>query len=88
MTHNGRRKFLLTDRELTALRWAANGLTGEQIAEKTGLSTSAVADTVRRARVALRASNTAHAVALAVAHGYLTRDDLKDLDDEWRGGTW
>lgn len=78
------RNHNLTDHQIVILMHAANGMTGAEIAYKTGMTVSAVADTVRRARVALRAANTVHAVALAVAMGHIRPEDLSDLDGQWR----
>lgn len=62
---------VLTPREIEVLRWIADGLTGPQIAERTGLSRSTVNTHVEHAREKLGARTRTEAVARAVRQGLL-----------------
>lgn len=84
MTRPPRRRRVLTEREEQILFHTANGKTGAETAELVGLSPHSVADSLRSLRSLLRAVNTPHLMALAVARGYLTHNDVEDLDDKWK----
>lgn len=66
----------MTDRERLIMLDTARGFTAPQIAERQGLSLFAVQHTLRVVKEALNASTAAHAVALTMALGYITREDV------------
>ena len=58
---------------------AARGFTAQQIAGRHGVTMNTVNTTLVRGKVALGALNIAHAVALCLAYGeYTTNDVLED----------
>jgi DNA-binding CsgD family transcriptional regulator len=61
----------ITARQLQCLSLAADGLTMDKIAARVYLSTWSVKNELVRVREALRAHNTAHAVAIAVRSGLI-----------------
>lgn len=77
-------KVKLTSRELTTLTHIANGFTARETASKMFVAIDTVHDSLRRSRATLRARNTAHAVAIAMAAGLISWSAIKDRDDEWR----
>jgi DNA-binding CsgD family transcriptional regulator len=65
------RESALSERELHMLRHLANGLTDQEIGDAAGISEFTVKTYLRRLYGKLGARNRAHAVARAVARGYL-----------------
>jgi DNA-binding NarL/FixJ family response regulator len=61
----------LSERELDVLRGVALGLENKQIAARLGLSAETVKEYLSNAMGKLRASNRAHAIALAMERGFL-----------------
>jgi DNA-binding NarL/FixJ family response regulator len=61
----------LTERELEVLRGVAAGLENKQIARRLGLSADTVKEYLSNAMAKLHASNRAHALAIALARGFL-----------------
>jgi DNA-binding NarL/FixJ family response regulator len=61
----------LTERELAVLRGVAAGLENKQIARHLGLSAETVKEYLSNAMGKLHASNRAHALAIALARGFL-----------------
>jgi DNA-binding CsgD family transcriptional regulator len=64
----------LSDVEVEALQYAADGYTSEQTAHRLHISRSAVLDRTQAARVKLGARSTTHAVVLAHQSGQLDFD--------------
>jgi len=64
----------LNQRQRDILRLAALGQTDEVIAQTLGISARTVRWHLQRARRVLQATNTTHAVALAVSRGYINVD--------------
>lgn len=67
-----RPKPKLSEQQLTALTWAAGGVTAEYGARQMRISLTAFNGLLFEARRKLDAANTTHAVALAYQQGYLT----------------
>jgi two-component system NarL family response regulator len=61
----------LSERELDVLRGVALGLENKQIAVRLGLSAETVKEYLSNAMGKLRASNRAHAIAIAMERGFL-----------------
>jgi DNA-binding CsgD family transcriptional regulator len=61
----------LTEDELHALRYAAEGLTGIEASERMGVSQKTGKARLDRARLRLGARNTPHAVAIAMREGLI-----------------
>ncbi|QBZ73526.1 helix-turn-helix DNA binding domain protein [Streptomyces phage Mischief19] len=55
---------------------AARGLTAQQSARQHSVSVNTVNTTLKRAKLALGASNIAHAVALSFLYGEITKGDV------------
>jgi DNA-binding NarL/FixJ family response regulator len=66
----------LTPRQLETLLLAAQGYENKQIAKQFGNSETTATHTFTRVMRKLGASDRAHAVALALYHGILTKEDL------------
>jgi DNA-binding CsgD family transcriptional regulator len=66
-----RPKNALSDRERECLKWTADGLTSEAVAERLALSASAVNFHLSKATRKLGASNKLHATILAVRQGLI-----------------
>lgn len=66
-----RRGKCLSERELDVLRGIAAGLENKQIAQRLGLSPETIKEHLSNAAVTLRASNRAHAIAIAKKRGLL-----------------
>ncbi|MER5350620.1 LuxR C-terminal-related transcriptional regulator [Kitasatospora sp. NPDC002551] len=71
MTLNARPGQLLTEAEIEALHYAAEGLTAAQTARRLGVSRNAILNRTAAARTKLRARSTAHAIVLAYRTGQL-----------------
>lgn len=67
----------LSRQQLHCLRLAAAGHTARQIGTRLWVSPSAVSSSLHRVRVALRARNITHAVALAMQLGLVTAEHLE-----------
>ncbi|WP_438489518.1 LuxR C-terminal-related transcriptional regulator [Streptomyces sp. S186] len=67
----------LTGPQLEALVYAANGLTSSQIAHRIGCTAAAVNLRIRYAAYSLGASSRTHAVALALASGLISADEIR-----------
>lgn len=63
--------------EITVLQLLATGKTQDEIADEISISRDAVKKRVERARVALKARNTLHAVTIAIARGVV---DVWDVE--------
>jgi DNA-binding NarL/FixJ family response regulator len=61
----------LTEREIAVLRGVGAGLSNKQIARQLGLSPETVKEYLSNAMGKLHASNRAHALAIALARGFL-----------------
>ncbi|MET0934751.1 MAG: response regulator transcription factor [Luteibacter sp.] len=61
----------LSERELSVLRGVAAGLENKQIAQRLGISAETVKEHMSRVMAKLHASNRAHALAIALARGFL-----------------
>ena len=61
----------LTPRRVECLQHAAEGYTNDEIAARLGIETESVKSHLQLAYRTLQARSRAHAVTLAVAHGYL-----------------
>ena len=70
----------LSPRERTCLLWAARGKTGAETSIITGISYGTVKSNLDHARYKLNAVNLAQTIAIAMAHGILTPDDLAGRD--------
>ena len=75
----------LTTRERETLRLAANGHTNRAIARAMGLTEDTVKTRMVKLRRKLRATDRAHAVAVALVLGVLTADDITVSPDANRG---
>lgn len=67
---------MMTERERLVMLDTARGLTAQEIADLRDLSLFGVQHTLRRVKQALDARTIAHAVALSMAMGYVTADDV------------
>jgi DNA-binding CsgD family transcriptional regulator len=67
----------LSHRQQQCLRLAAAGLEHRQIAERLHLGYGTVVIHLTKAREALGARNTAHAVGLGIHHGIVTAEHLE-----------
>jgi DNA-binding CsgD family transcriptional regulator len=76
----GGRARAMYDRERLIILDAARGLTAEQSAELRGTTKFSVYDTQRKVKIMLGASTIAHAVALTIAYGYITHDEITGKD--------
>ena len=65
------RRFKLSDREITCLRWIALGKTAQDIAEIEGLSVHTVRSYLRNGMEKLNASTQAQAIAHGIKYGLL-----------------
>lgn len=63
---------------LESLRMAANGLTDKEAAARLGIRPQTVSSRMKAAFVALGANNRTQAVALALAKGLITAEDIVD----------
>lgn len=68
----------LTDRELEALFWTANGRQPDEIATIMVISRKRVNNMLYDIRQSLQAHTTAHAVSIALQRGYLSLDEIYD----------
>lgn len=66
----------MTARERMVMLYTARGLTAQQIADHRNLSLFAVQHTLRRVKRDLRARTIAHAVALTIALGYISHEEV------------
>lgn len=73
-------RFCLPIRQVEALRNAAAGMTSRDAARAMGISPCTVRSHLAKARDALGAKNTTHAVALAIARGILAIQDIQSQD--------
>ncbi|MEE6264943.1 LuxR C-terminal-related transcriptional regulator [Streptomyces diastatochromogenes] len=76
MTAPVRPASALTEPQLEALVYAANGLTSAQIAARLGCGRDAINLRIRYAADHLGASSRTHAVALAIAAGLIDPDEI------------
>lgn len=68
----------LTERELEALFWTANGRHPDEIAMIMAISRKRVNNMLYDIRQSLQAHTTAHAVSIALQRGYLSLDEIYD----------
>jgi DNA-binding CsgD family transcriptional regulator len=70
------KEYSLSSREYEVLMWAARGKTYDDIGSILNLSFGTVKTYLDKARIKLRATNVAHAVALAFATGIISADEF------------
>lgn len=66
----------MTDRERRIMLDAARGRSAQETADELGLTLFAVQHTLRRVKRDLRARTIAQAVALTIALGYISREEV------------
>lgn len=64
--------------ERAAMLDAARGLTARQSAEKRGCTLNTMYDRQRKVKARLNAKSITHAVALTIAYGYITREEIME----------
>lgn len=72
----------LSDGQLEALMLTANGFTSRQIASRLGSTESGIHQRVNEAAHALGARTRAHAVAICIARGLISVDDIHVPDGQ------
>ena len=75
----------ITKKQLEALTHAAHGARTHEMAAMMSLSCSAVEQNLARARAALGATNTSHAVWLAMSAGLIAPKEVENADTATNG---
>lgn len=78
----------LSERELEALFWTANGRQPDEIATLMSISRKRVNNILYEIRQKLQAHTTAHAVAVALHRGYIKQYEIYDVGNPPTHAQW